>query len=258
VIAVVVVEAVVLAALTVLVAGLLRAYAEVLRRLRALDPDGAGGAAGGPAPFRVTPGTPAPPQPAGTGGAGGADEWPAAHDLRGQAPDGELLALRTLDVDHDTALLFLSSGCTTCATFWEELRHPLQLRVPPGVRLVVVTRGPDAEDPDGIAALAPPGVDVVLSTDAWTDYGVPGSPYVVLVDGRSGRVRGEGTGQSWRQVAELLARSTGRAGLVTGGPDPAKPGADARRESDVDRELLAAGILPGDPRLYEPAGPEVP
>ena len=80
--------------------------------------------------------------------------------------------------------------------------------------------------------------------ELYADYGVPGSPYVVLVDGTSGRVRGEGTGQSWRQVAELLARS--------GGPDPAKPGADARRESDVDRELMAAGLLPGDPRLYEP------
>lgn len=241
-IAVVVVEAVVLAALTVLVAGLLRAYADVLRRLRRLDPDAA---ATDPGPFRVTPGTPAP-------STGEADEWPEAHDLHGQSPAGELLALRTVGVGHDTALLFLSAGCATCATFWEELRRPLELRVPPGVRLVVVTRGADAEDPAEIAALAPPGIDVVRSTDAWADYGVPGSPYVVLVDGASGRVRGEGTGQSWRQVAELLARSTGLPALVTGGPDPAKPGPDARRESDVDRELMAAGILPGDPRLYAP------
>jgi hypothetical protein len=169
-----------------------------------------------------------------------------------------VLALRTVGVGHDTALLFLSAGCATCATFWDELRRPLDLRVPPGVRLVVVTRGPDAEDPAAIAGLAPPGVDVVLSTDAWADYGVPGSPYVILVDGRCGRVRGEGTGQSWRQVAELLARSSGRAGYLTGGPDPGKPDGDALRESDVDRELLAAGILPGDPRLYQAAGPGVP
>lgn len=248
-IAVVVVEAVVLALLTVLVAGLLRAYADVLRRLRALDADGA---AAGPAPFRVAPGAPAPPRRAVTGGAVEDAEWPPAHDIHGRTPDGEVLALRTVGVGHDTALLFLSSGCATCATFWEELRRPLELRVPPGVRLVVVTRGPDEEDPAEIAALAPPGLDVVLSTEGWADHGVPGSPYVVLVDGRSGRVRGEGTGQSWRQVAELLARSTGHAGYLTGGPDPAKPDGDALRESDVDRELLAAGILPGDPRLYEP------
>lgn len=247
-IAVVVVEAVVLAVLTVLVAGLLRAYADVLRRLRRLDPDGADA---GPAPFRVAPGTPAPPQRAAPDGAGAGD-WPPAHDIRGRTPDGEVLALRTVGVGHDTALLFLSAGCATCATFWAELRHPLDLRVPAGLRLIVVTRGPGEEDPAEIAALAPPGIDVVLSTEGWADYGVPGSPYVVLVDGTSGRVRGEGTGQSWRQVAELLARSGGQPAHLAGGPDPAKPGADARRESDVDRELMAAGILPGDPRLYEP------
>ena len=90
---------------------------------------------------------------------------------------------------------------------------------------------------------------MLLSSSAWRDYGVPGSPHVVFVDGPSGRIRGEGTGQSLRQVSELLARSTGDASFVTGGRLP-KPGRDAEQEQAVDRELLAAGILPGDPRLY--------
>jgi hypothetical protein len=251
--ALVVVEAVLLAVLTVLVAGLLRAYADVLRRLRALDGGGALDAAGhgavgqdGPAPFRVAPGLPEP-----AASADGAD-WPEAHDISGVGPDGAVIALRTVGVAHDTALLFLSSGCSSCATFWDELRRPLA--VGPSVRVVVVTRGAEHEDTAEIAGLAPPGVDVVLSTQAWRDYGVPGSPYVVLVAGATGRVRGEGTGQSWQQVSALLSRADGGAadrGAPAGRSHGGKPRADRERESDVDRELLAAGILPGDPSLYQ-------
>lgn len=238
--ALVVVEAVLLAVLVVLVAGLLRAYADVLRRLRELA-DGIAGShsrQSAPAPFRVTPGL---PEPAAT-----EDDWPEAHDVAGVGPDGGVITLRTAGVEHDTALLFLSSGCASCATFWEELRRPLELTA--STRVVVVTRGPEHEDPAEIAALAPPGIDVVLSTQAWSDYGVPGSPYVVLVAGATGRVRGEGTGQSWQQVYALLSRADGGA---PAGAGATKPRADRERESDVDRELLAAGILPGDPSLYQ-------
>jgi hypothetical protein len=87
---------------------------------------------------------------------------------------------------------------------------------------------------------------------------VPGSPHVVFVDGRTGRVRGEGTGQSLRQVAQLLARSTGDVGFMTSGPTLPKPSRDASQEAAVDRELLAAGILPGDPRLYGIDDPDDP
>ncbi|HKC26432.1 MAG TPA: hypothetical protein VKB75_00335, partial [Jatrophihabitans sp.] len=58
-----------------------------------------------------------------------------------------------------------------------------------------------------------------------------------------------GTGQSLRQVAELLARATGDAGFVTGAAF-AKSSRDRQQEAAVDRELLAAGILPRDPQLY--------
>jgi hypothetical protein len=245
--ALVVVEAVLLAVLTVLVAGLLRAYADVLRRLRALDGGGADAAAtvSGPPPFRVAAGLPEPAPADDT-------DRPDAHDVTGTGPDGGVIMLRTVGVAHDTALLFLSSGCTSCATFWDELRRPFEL--PPAARLVVVTRGPEHEDPMEVAALAPPGVDVVMSTQAWSDYGVPGSPYVALVAGNAGKVRGEGTGQSWQQVAALLIRAD-TGGPAAGDAGATKPRADRDRESDVDRELLAAGILPGDPSLYGVAEP---
>jgi hypothetical protein len=241
----VLIETVVLAVLTVLVAGLLRAYGTVLRRLHQLD----GGADGstGPRKFDLLPmttetATAAPPT--------STEEFSAAHDIAGESLDGEVVSARVVDVDHDTLLLFLSSGCSTCAVFWSELGQPGAVPLPAGTRLLVVAQSAKDESLTDLTAMAPPGLDVLLSSQAWTDYEVPGSPHVVYVDGRTGRVRGEGTGQSLRQVAELLARSTGDASFITGAPAPAKGARDARQEAAVDRELLAAGIMPGDPQLY--------
>jgi hypothetical protein len=233
----VLVETVLLALLTVLVAGLLRAYGTVLRRLHEID----SGTASRPRQFDLLP-TPAVRQPVDA-------EFGPAHDISGETLGGEVVSARVVDVDHDTLLLFLSSGCATCETFWTELGTPGGIGLPAGTRLLVVPQSAVDESPEDLAAVAPEGIDVVLSSAAWRDYGVPGSPHVVFVDGRSGRIRGEGTGQSLRQVAELLARSTGDAGFLTGGSAP-KSARDRQQEMSVDRELLAAGILPGDPRLY--------
>jgi hypothetical protein len=229
-------ETILLVVLTVLVAGLLRAYATVLKRLHELN-----GGTSGPRAFQLDPPTP-------VAAPAGRDEWTAGHDLAGETVRGELVSTRVVGVEHDTVLLFLSSGCASCQVFWDELARPVTL--PERTRLVIVTQGPDAESRDAIARLAPRELDVLMSTPAWRDYEVPGSPHVVYVEGQSGRVRGEGTGQSWVQVAQLLARATGDTTFLGGGSAPAKPRRDAEVEADVDRELLAAGILPGDPRLY--------
>lgn len=221
-------ETVLLAVLTVLVAGLLRGYASVLRRLHEREPDAGGFRLAGEADTApVTAPTPR-------------DEWAAAHDLAGETLHGELVATRVAGVEHDTVLLFLSSGCSSCEVFWQELASAPA--PPPGTRLVVVAQGDEAEDRATLGRLAAPHLDVLLSSQAWRDYEVPGSPHVVFVDGRTGRIRGEGTGQSWTQVRHLLADAAGDR--------HAKPDRDARVEAEVDRELLAAGILPGDPRLY--------
>ena len=98
---------------------------------------------------------------------------------------------------------------------------------------------------------------VLLSDDggaSWRQARVPVSVSLTalqFVDGRTGRVRGEGTGQSWGQVTQLLARATGDPAYVGAAPLPGKPRRDADVEAEVDRELMAAGILPGDPRLYQ-------
>lgn len=238
----VLVETVILAVLTVLVAGLLRAYAAVLRRLHELD---AGGTSG-PRQFEVLP-TPVVRRPEDVARQPDEAEFGPAFDISGETLTGEVVSARVVGVEQDTLLLFLSSGCGTCQTFWADLARPVPL--PPQTRLLVVPQSAVDESPVDLAAVAPAGVDVILSSAAWRDYHVPGSPHVVYVDGRTGRIRGEGTGQSLQQVAELLARATGDVGFLTGAP-VAKSARDRQQEVSVDRELLAAGILPGDPRLY--------
>jgi hypothetical protein len=229
-------ETILLAVLTVLVAGLLRAYATVLRRLHALD----GGTERSESAFQLEPA--ALPTPAAR------ESWTEGHDLAGTTVAGEVATTRVIGVDHDTVLLFLSSGCASCEVFWNELARPVAL--PENTRLVIVAQGEEAESPAALRDLAAPHLDVLMSTEAWREYEVPGSPHVVFVEGRTGRVRGEGTGQSWSQVAQMLARATGDLNVIDGRPRAAKPNRDAEVEAEVDRELMAAGILPGDPRLY--------
>ena len=53
----------------------------------------------------------------------------------------------------------------------------------------MVPQSPAEESLSDLVAMAPEGVDVVLSSQAWRDYEVPGSPHVVFVDGPSGRIR---------------------------------------------------------------------
>lgn len=223
------------ALLVFLVAGLLRSHADILRRLHQLE-GGRASSVEAPAEARVLPVTAAPPAR-------------RAHDLTGVAPRGDALAVRVTDTDRDTLLVFLSSGCGTCAGFWEQLAGSVDL--PERTRLVVVTAGPEHESPAAVAAVAAPHLTVVMSDDAQRDYAIPGTPYVVLVDGRTGGIVGEGTGQSWEQVARSMAEATGDTAYL-GAPAGPKAPRDRDRERDTDRELLEAGFVPGDPRLYQP------
>lgn len=238
---VVVLLAIVVAVLTVLVVGLLRSHAVLLRHLHdlgvGLEDETDPGAPSAPALHeelqRHAPGR-------------------TAADIEGVSPAGEDLALAVAGTAHDTVLVFLSSSCTTCQAFWEALAEPGRVRLPAGTRLLVVTQGPEAELPSEVARLAPPGVTTVMSTTAWVDHDVPGSPFVALVEAGTGRLRGSGTGASWEQVAELLQLAEGEDVGGAAPPPGRRAAADRRREQELDRILLDAGIEPGDPSLYVP------
>jgi hypothetical protein len=243
----------VLALVVVLVAGLLRSHADILRALHSLgitEDELRGGSAdnGSTGRLGTRPGVPEPRAEQDLDG--------AAHDIAGQTPTGGALHVGVVGVTHTTLLAFLSSSCLTCRDFWAAFSDSPRL---PGqdTRLVIVTQGHEAESPSAVAALAPRDVTVVMSTAAWTDYAVPVSPYFLLVDGPSGAVLGEGAASSWEKVADLLTRAVGDRGLQ-GDPPPLPAGAHARsihrsgreREADTDAELQAAGIEPDDERLH--------
>jgi hypothetical protein len=115
-------------------------------------------------------------------------------------------------------------------------------------RLVVVTKGPEAESESRLRELAPEGISLVQSTEAWADYEVPVSPYFVLVDGPTGSVIGEGSAGSWGQVGSLMSQALADAA-------GRRPERIDNGELRADAELRRAGILPGDPSLYHEERP---
>jgi len=233
------VEALALAVLGVLVVGLLRSHAEILRKLHELgvnldDEDGHAHARSTTSPVSLSA-----PSPRAVG--------ETAPDIVGITPFEEAVSVAPAAGDRDTVLAFLTTGCTSCLGFWEALKDKAAHK---GRRVVIVTRGPGDESVGAARKLvgAPTAMDVVMSSEAWQDYSVPGAPYFVTVGGASGKVTGEGTARNWDEVLDLLARADADETPPSG---PAGPwSTDAEREARIDRELEAAGIMPGDPRLF--------
>ncbi|MBV9661693.1 MAG: hypothetical protein JO337_11105 [Acidimicrobiales bacterium] len=225
--------------LGLLVAGLLRGHAEVLRALHRLgvELDPSGGA--GSVPVAAPGVRPTPARPSSTD----------VVDLTGSTPGGDALSLAVTGVGHDTLIAFLTSGCSTCRGFWDAFRAGPP-DVPGGARLVTVTRGGEAESPGAIAALAG-SIPVVMSSEAWEYYDIPYAPYFVYVSGPAGRVVGEGVAAGWEEVKQLVSNA-----VADGATRPHTRGwhersaADQRRDDAVDAQLRASGIEPGDPRLY--------
>jgi hypothetical protein len=202
-VAIVSIETVLLVLLVVLVAALLRSHAEILRRL---GPPGEGRA----------PGMPEPPA--------GIRTDIEAPEIAGVTPTGDAINLSLNGAP--TLLAFLSSGCTSCAPFWEALGEH---RLPDGLQPLIVTRGPDREQRSKLRSLAPASVPVVMSSSAWETYAVPGSPYFVMVKG--GEVRGEGVATTWDALSSLV-------------------GDAVEEQRGVDERLAAAGIGPDHPSLF--------
>jgi hypothetical protein len=90
-----------------------------------------------------------------------------------------------------------------------------------------------------------------MSTEAWLDYEVPGSPFFVLVDGTSGSTVGQGVAPHIEQLLDLIRRAEhdrGQHHRSRHRPSTHRNGPE--READADEVLQMAGIRPGDPSLY--------
>lgn len=190
--AIVAVETVVLALMALLLIGLLRSHAEILRRV-ADAPDPAAPDHSYLERDPTIPGHLPGPRAAAT----------PVVDIAGSTLDGGQVSIAPAKTD--TLVAFLSSGCLTCRTFWDALQPGTREPLPDNARLVIVVKDRDHESPSRLQEMAPADVPVVMSSQAWEDYGVTMSPYFLFVGAYSGTVRSEGAASTWQQVRSLLA-----------------------------------------------------
>jgi hypothetical protein len=261
--AVVIVLAFVVALLAFLVVGLLKSHADILRALHDLGvnldeehgPDHTFRLreTSGSAPPTAAPSAVPPPglveahrpvdDPASLG---------SAHDLAGETPSGEAAVVGVVGASDPTLLAFLSSGCLTCQEFWAAFAEGVGLELDGRqVRIVAVTKGSEQESPGAVAQLAPPDITTIMSTEAYDDYGVPVSPYFVLVEAHGGAIAGEGAAASWPQLASLLDRAVTDASAAGGQRTRRELLAGARRNGRVDRELLPDTTAAGRPDPFD-------
>lgn len=258
--ALVVIEAVVIGVLAVLVVGLLRSHADILRALHDLgvnldeerddgtfrarrvsvsrdEPD---------VDLRRPAAEPSAVPPPGITEARRATDDPAtlgaAVDVGGTTPDGEAAVVAVVDAPQPTLLAFLSTGCATCADFWDAFAAEVALDLDGrAVRIVAVTKGPDEESPAAVARLAGDSFTTVMSTDAYDDYGVPVSPYFVLVDAHGAEIVGEGAAGSWPQLASLLDRAVADRAVGSGASASGSLAARRTRRELIGGELGRGG-----------------
>ena len=262
--AVVIAEGVAIALLGVLVLGLLRSHALILKALHEL---GAGLELEKEAGTAAANGSHAPAGPVSVDIESGVvanarPESSRAADIVGTTLDRQERTVAVSGRGQRTLLAFLSSGCSVCQTFWEEFRSG-HVDVPGQGQLVVVAKGPEEESATTLRQLAGDSLEVVQSSGGWTDYGIPGSPYFVYVE--DGVITGEGSSTTWAQVRDLMSQAvadTAEARAAAGRTGPGTVGTAVlgddyvdRGERDslprMDRELLGSGIHPGHPSLYE-------
>ena len=236
--------------LGLLVAGLLRSHADILKALHDLG-EGVDQEHQHAAPSRRLQTQPGVPEPREGGTV-------RAFDVAGVDPFGAAASAAIAGTGRLSLVAFLSSSCLTCRTFWEAFADP-RIEVPGDARLVIVTKGPEAESESALRRLTPKAVTTILSSDAWLDYEIPVAPYFVLVDGVTDAIVGEGAATSWDQVRNLMGQALADAGiaaergrLVTSGPRALAAHLNgAQRERRVDELLRSAGIEPGHPSLYD-------
>jgi hypothetical protein len=214
------VETVLLALLVLLVAGLLRSHAEILRRL-------------GPGSGSESTDEPVLPEPPAV------VTTRAPADIAGTTLEGDAVKVSLGAAAPPTLVAFLTSGCAVCGNFWDDMRRGRHAEhLGRDMRLVVVTKDTSHESPSKLERLRPDDVPVVMSTAAWDAHQVPAAPYFVYVEG--GLVQGEGSATTWKQIASLL-RDAEHDARYAGGDE---------RTDRIDEILEASGIRAGDPSLY--------
>lgn len=124
-------------------------------------------------------------------------------DVRGVTVDGEPIEYPLETLDQPTLVAFLSTTCGICLGLWEKLRDEGL-----GLPTVVVTKDPAVEKVDVARDLVgEASLPVVMSSEAWADYEVPGSPYFLVVGGDPGTIIAEGEASTWDAVLSLARQA---------------------------------------------------
>lgn len=227
--------AVVVFLLGLLVVGLLRSHADILRRLESV---GAGleGADHDHGSSRITLTR---------------REDAVVHDIRltGMTPDGEPVVTSLATGTDPTLVAFLSTTCSSCTPFWEGLDSATMHFGGNRLRVLIITLGEAEESPTRAQSMSKPGADVVMSSTTWNEFGVPGAPYFVLLEPGTGSVIGEGSAMTYESLIEFLTDATNDQQWDL---QHTRPVGD--EQSRIDAELRRAGIVPDDPRLYHEKG----
>lgn len=222
----VVVEGIVILLLTVLVAGLLRSHADILRTLDRLESSD-GAARGGGGNLTLSP----------TRRAQGVVP---VESIAGVTLEGHTRTIALTGSRGYVLAAFLSSGCSTCRPFWSSFDKDLPHQ---DIRPVIVTKDAREESPTELRTLAPRDLPVIMSSEIWDAFRVPGTPYFQLIDATDGSVLGEGSAANWGRLVDMIRRSLGDGNQTM-------RRSTAERLVDSDEELRRAGIVPGDETLY--------
>lgn len=229
------IETLIIALLAILVAGLLRSNAEVLRLLASNSHGPQEGGSHGTTPILES------------------DLVLEAQDIRGTDLSGAPVEVSILSRSGSVLVAFLSSGCLTCEGFWKSIRDKGAPLLPGNPSFVIVTKSADEENLGRLLELGDGvQVPVVMSSEAWVSYAVDVSPFFVLVDGSFGTVVGAGAAESWKQVLSLVHDALGDSRA----PERFSVGSESGvlppswKDEDVTEILAAAGVPPGHPSLY--------
>ncbi|MFC2176833.1 hypothetical protein ACFLRH_00285 [Actinomycetota bacterium] len=179
----VVAEAVVIGLLGILVVGLLRRNAAILREFE----EGK----------------------AVTGGPGRAGTGALARDIAGVGLNGQIVGVRVREPDRPTLLAFMSTTCSTCNHFWRGFGDAEMLATLGSTRLIIITYGDGHERPAAIAEVAPPDVPLVMSSIAWQTYDVPSSPHFVMISEATGLITAKASAPNWDEMLQLIGLATG-------------------------------------------------
>jgi hypothetical protein len=95
------------------------------------------------------------------------------------------------------ALLFLTSSCQSCLQLWQEAKGG-----DPATPVVLVTPGPEMESRRKAEQLAPEGLTVVMSGDAWSLYDVLGAPWLVVIEDER-IIHDERSPETWEEVKHI-------------------------------------------------------